>query len=185
MARYLVDPGLSRLTVKVSAGGLLSAFGHNPTISLRDFEGEARFTPETPDGAAVRFRTRPAKLEVLDDLKTSDRRDIERETRETVLETAKYPEIVFEGSNISAKKTGEGFYRAEVTGNLTLHGVTQLQTVPAHVSVIGDTIRVSGEVPLRQSDYGIRLASAVGGALKVKDEVKIAFEFVARRENGA
>jgi hypothetical protein len=35
--RYVFDPSVSRFTVQAFATGLLCAFGHNPTIAIRDF----------------------------------------------------------------------------------------------------------------------------------------------------
>jgi polyisoprenoid-binding protein YceI len=183
MARYLVDSRQSRLVVKAFASGMLASFGHNPTLALRDFEGEARFTPDSPDDAALQFRVRPAAFDVTGDVKASDRRDIERETKENVLETERFPDVVFESKHVSANKAAEGSYRVEVSGSRNLHGVTRETNVPALVSVLGDTLRAYGEVPIRQTDFGIRPVKAMGGALKVKDEVKLTFEIVARLDN--
>ena len=33
---FLIDPGLSRFTARVFASGMLSSFGHNPTIAIRE-----------------------------------------------------------------------------------------------------------------------------------------------------
>ncbi len=43
-------------------------------------------------------------------------------------------------------------------------------------------MRVAGEFPLRQSDYGIKPVSFAGGALRLKDELKFNFELVARQQ---
>jgi hypothetical protein len=40
------DARASQFTVQVFAGGLLSAFGHSPTIAIRDFSGEAEVNPD-------------------------------------------------------------------------------------------------------------------------------------------
>jgi hypothetical protein len=42
-------------------------------------------------------------------------------------------------------------------------------------------MRASGEFSLCQTDYGIELVSVAGGALKVKDDVKVSFDVVASR----
>ena len=49
---YTIDPGMSRFTVRAFASGVFSAFGHNPTIAIRDFSGEADFDPATLENAA-------------------------------------------------------------------------------------------------------------------------------------
>jgi hypothetical protein len=48
-------------------------------------------------------------------------------------------------------------------------------------------LRISGEFPLRQSDYGIKPVSFAGGALRLKDELKLSFELMAgmKEETGA
>jgi hypothetical protein len=49
---YRLDPRSSRFTIRVTAGGLLSAFGHNPLIGVRDFSGEVQFDPDFPQQVA-------------------------------------------------------------------------------------------------------------------------------------
>ena len=40
-------------------------------------------------------------------------------------------------------------------------------------------LHASSQFTLRQTDYRIELASVAGGALKVKDEVKVSFDLIA------
>jgi polyisoprenoid-binding protein YceI len=99
-----------------------------------------------------------------------------------VLETAKYPEIVFDSSKVSASKAGDGQYWINLVGDLSLHGVTSTQPVAAQVALMGDTLRAYGEFALRQTTFGIKLVSVAGGTLKVKDELKCSFDIVARKQ---
>jgi polyisoprenoid-binding protein YceI len=112
-----------------------------------------------------------------------DRREIERTMKEEVLETAKHPEITFESSDISMVKTSEGQYNVDISGTLSLHGVTRPQAVPAGVVINAGTLRAYGEFSLRQTDYGMKLASVAGGTLKLKDELKFTFDIVAHRQS--
>jgi hypothetical protein len=41
-------------------------------------------------------------------------------------------------------------------------------------------VRISGEMPLRQSDLGLTPFSAMLGALQVEDEMRVKFRIVAR-----
>jgi hypothetical protein len=50
------------------------------------------------------------------------------------------------------------------------------------VSLNGDSIRGYGECVIKQTDFGIRLVSVAGGALKVKDEVKCAFDVTFNKQ---
>lgn len=73
LAAYRVEPKPSRLTVQVTAAGLLSAFGHNPVIAVRDFTGEAKFSPDPLERASVHVEVKAASLEVSGDVSEKDR----------------------------------------------------------------------------------------------------------------
>lgn len=182
VVRYRVDAGASRFTVKAFASGLFSAIGHNPTMAIREFSGEAGFVADSLDRAFLRVTARADSLEVTDDVSQKDKLEIESRTKQEVLETDTYPEIAFESSSISATKIGDDRYAVNIKGELTLHGLTCSQTIIAQVAINGETFRASGEFSLRQTDYGIRLFSLAAGTLKVKDELKLAFDFVARKQ---
>ncbi|HMD19871.1 MAG TPA: YceI family protein [Alloacidobacterium sp.] len=180
--RYVFDGRASRFTVRAFATGLLSAMGHNPTIGIRDFSGEMRFNPDALEAGSFRLAIKTSSLGVQDDISDKDLREIERLMSQEVLETAKFPEILYDASSISVTKMSDMLYAATLNGNLTLHGVTRSQSVTARVSMLGSMLRASGDFTLDQTDYGIRLVSVAGGALKLKDELKFSFEIVARRQ---
>src|ERR1700736_437905 len=75
--RYVIDTSSSRFTVQAFATGMLSGFGHNPKIGIRDYEGEIQFVPETYDKAMVRVTVRTGAMEVLDEMKSDDRKKLE------------------------------------------------------------------------------------------------------------
>ena len=182
MARYLIDKSASRFTVRAFASGMLSALGHNPTIAIRDFSGEASFVPKAPSEDSLRLEIRAGSLEVTNDISGRDRREIERTMNQEVLEVEKYPSISYQSSSVSASPVADNMYRASIAGTLHLHGVAQREPIQAQITVSGDTLRASGEFSLSQSDYGIRLVSVAGGTLKLKDELKFSFEIVAREQ---
>ena len=179
LSSYRIDAKPSRFTVQVAAAGLLSAFGHNPVIVVRNFSGEVRFQPATLESACLRVAVQTASLEVSDDVSDKDRREIQRTMQERVLESATYPEVVFQSSSVKVSPASPGQYRVEAMGQLSLHGVTREHIVSARVTVGPDRLRASGEVSLHQTDYGIELVSVAGGALKVKDELKCSFDILA------
>src|SRR5271156_7031017 len=76
--KYLIDSGASRFSVQAFATGMLSAFGHNPIIGIRDFDGGVEFVPETYENASLRVNLRTTNLEVLDEMKGSDRKKLEQ-----------------------------------------------------------------------------------------------------------
>jgi polyisoprenoid-binding protein YceI len=120
---------------------------------------------------------------VGDEVKEKDRLEIERMMREDVLETANYPEIVFQSTNVAASRLGEGRYRARIIGDLQLHGVTQNNLwINPEVKMSGETLRAQGEFTLKQTDFGIKPVKVAGGTLKVKNELKFFFDIVAEKQ---
>src|SRR5579871_1525949 len=142
---YRLDPRPSRFTLRVTAGGLLSAFGHNPVIGVRDFKGEVQFDPASSQSASLHLEVPAGSLEVGGDVNEKDRREIEQIMRQQVLESDSYPVIEFQSSEVKVNSTGTGQFRAEISGDLTLHGVTRQQTILARITASGDRLRASGE----------------------------------------
>jgi polyisoprenoid-binding protein YceI len=179
---YSIDKSSSKFTVRVFATGMLSSLGHSPTFAIRDFDGDLQFSPDAPNQTSLRLKVRADSLEVMDDIKSKDRQEMEGTMNRTVLETAKYPEIAFSTTSVSTSQLGEGRYQANLTGNLTLHGLTQPVAIPTQVTLLGDMLRAGGEFPLLQSNFGIAPVSVAGGTLKLKDELKFTFDIVARKQ---
>ena len=179
---FVIDGRASRFTVRASASGMLAAMGHNPTIGIREFSGEMNFNPEKIEAGCFRLVVKAASLSVQDDLSEKDRREIECLMNQEVLETAKFPEIRYEASDVSVARISEMLYSAALNGELTLHGATRRQPINARVTLLGSMLRASGEFTMDQTDYNIKLVSVGGGMLKVKDELKFSFEIVARRQ---
>jgi polyisoprenoid-binding protein YceI len=180
--RYVIDGRSSRFTVRAFATGLLAKMGHNPTIGIRDLSGEVKFNPDKLEAGSFRLVIKSASMNVQDEISTKDLREMERLMNEEVLETAKFPEIVYEAPNISVSKMADMLYSATLNGNLTLHGVTRSQPITARVALLGSMLRASSDFTLNQTDYNIKLVSVAGGALKLKDELKFSFEIVARQQ---
>jgi polyisoprenoid-binding protein YceI len=90
--------------------------------------------------------------------------------------------VRYESSRIAASGAGDRFWAA-LRGDLSLHGVTNPLSITARVAVNGSSLRASGEFTLRQTDFGITLVSAAGGTIRVKDEVKCAFDVVAKKQD--
>ncbi len=181
--RYLIDSSSSKFTVRVFASGMLSALGHSPTFGIRKFAGEIEFSADAPEASSLRIQVQADSLEVLDDIKNSDRQEIESTMKQKVIETDKYPLIAFDARAASAEPLGGGRFRANLSGQLTLHGVARPLLIPVQVTPMGDMLRAGGEFSLLQTDYGITLVVVAGGALKVKDELKFVFDMVARKAN--
>jgi polyisoprenoid-binding protein YceI len=177
--QYTIDQERSRFTVRAFASGLLSGFGHNPLIGLREVSGEVNFSPGAIAESSLILRLKPDSFAVQNDVSDKDRREIERMMKDEVLEVGRFPEITFESRQVSGTQLGESMYMLKIEGDLTLHGATRSQSISAQVVPADDNIRAQGEFTIKQSDFNIKLVSVAGGALKVKDELKFAFDIVA------
>jgi polyisoprenoid-binding protein YceI len=183
MVRYLTANDRSKFTVRAFATGLFSALGHNPTIAIPGFEGEALVDPNTLENSSLRVLIQAASLEVTDDISDKDRQEINRRMYQEVLEGDSYPEIVYECTVASVSKTGEGQYWVALNGELSLHGVRRSHPVSARVTLTGDSLRAAGEFSLRQSDYEIKPVSAAGGTVTLKDDLKLTFDITAHKQS--
>jgi polyisoprenoid-binding protein YceI len=122
--KFSIDAAASRFTVQAFATGLLSSFGHNPTIGIRDFDGEIECDPKTYEKARVRVTVRTNAMEVLDEMKSDDRKKLEQEMYEQILEVNRFSQAVFESKEITVQKLGNDLLLAKVNGDLSFHGNT-------------------------------------------------------------
>ena len=167
--------------VRAFSGGLLWFKGHDHFIAARDFAGEVQLTPGAASPASLRLTVRADSLVETRDVFTEQQKQIiNKELREIVLETAKYPEITFRSTEVAGDLTG-GQFEARIGGDLTLHGVTRHIVIPAQVTLDGDTLRASGEFTVKRGDYKVKATSAVHGLVRVRDKLKFTFDIVARR----
>lgn len=182
LAHFVVDARGSRFTVQAFATGVLSAMGHNPTIGIPSLSGEVDFAPDPPSASGLHLAVQSASLSAIDDIPDRDRREIERLMKDQVLEVSRYPEIKYEAASISISRLDTSLFSATLNGTLSLHGIARIQPVQARVAFLGEMLRASGEFTVKQSDYQIKPVSVAGGALKVKDELKLSFEIIARSQ---
>jgi polyisoprenoid-binding protein YceI len=177
--RYRIDASRSRFVVRAFAGGLLWFKGHDHFIAVRDFSGEAEVTPGSVTPASLTLRVRADSLEETRDIFTPQQKQIiNRELKEIVLETAKYPEISFRSTEVTLK-TVRGALRARIVGDLTLHGVTRRIRIPAEVSLNGRELRARGQFTIDRGDFNVRATSAFHGTVRVRDKLKFTFDIVA------
>jgi polyisoprenoid-binding protein YceI len=183
MACYRLDPDPSRFTVQAFASGMLSFLGHSPTFAVRDYDGEIRLDAQALADMWLQVSVRADSLKLLNQVRPADRADIEGRMRQEVLETAAYPEIQFESGSVTGSQTGQGQYQLRIGGRLALHGVTHPHEVDARLLVYDDGIRLIGETGLQLSDYRIRPVTALGGSIKLKDQLRLTFDLAAWKED--
>jgi len=164
-----IDTARSVLTVRAYKTGLFSAFAHDHEIRAPIQKGAV-----DEDKNTVEFTVDARALRVLDPgVSEKDRADIQiTMLGPKVLDSEKFPEIRFRSTSI-----GEGGDdKWIVRGDLTLHG----QTHSLKVDVTGSDGHYVGSVRLSQKDFGITPVSIAGGSVKVKDEILVEFDIVAK-----
>jgi polyisoprenoid-binding protein YceI len=164
-----IDPARSTITVKVFRSGLFSVFAHNHEIRAPIAIGSADETART-----VELSVRAADLRVLDpDASPKDRAQVQsRMEGPEVLDAPRFPEIRFRSTAV--QPLGDGRWR--ITGDLTLHGVTR----PVLVDVTGGSGHYTGTAALKQRDFAMKPVRIAGGAVSVKDEIRLAFDVALR-----
>jgi polyisoprenoid-binding protein YceI len=181
VARYRLDASRSKFMVRAFAGGPLWLKGHDHFVAARDFSGDVQITPGASPPASLLMTVRSESLVETRDVFTPQQKQIiDKELREIVLETAKYPEITFKSTEVTGDITG-GQFEAKVGGDLTLHGVTRHIVIPATVTLDGGELRARGEFTISRRDYNVKATSAFHGLVRVRDRLKFTFDIVGRR----
>ncbi|GAC1673844.1 MAG: hypothetical protein PVS2B2_07490 [Candidatus Acidiferrum sp.] len=183
LAHFAIDARASLFTVQAFAAGMVAVVAHSPKFAIREMVGQLSFTAGSLQNASVKLTINVGSLEIMDEVSSSDRREIERVMFDEVLEKNKYPKVEYESSRASVSKTGENMFRVNVAGDLTLHGVTRGMGLDSQIVAGEDTIRAQGSFSLMQSEYGLRIASVAGGTLKLRDELKCGYFILARRQD--
>ena len=94
--------------------------------------------------------------------------------RDTALEVGEFPTATFELTEPATIE--EGATAVELTGDLTIHGVTQPATFEAEVAgdaASGDPVQVIGSIPITFADFDVEAPSL--GFVTVEDEGSIEF----------
>jgi polyisoprenoid-binding protein YceI len=138
---------------------------HVPVAQLTIDEPELR-GKEGPD-----FPT-----EVPDSAKEGTRRNM---LSEALLNGAQYPDITLVSQHIQTTAAAGSPVRADV--QVTICGQAHTLSVPVIYSFEDSRLIVSGELPIKQTDLGLKPFSAMLGALQVQDELRVRFRIVARQ----
>lgn len=179
--RFRIDPAQSKFFVHARRGGLAWFKGHSHKLAVRDYDGFAELDLTAINPASLQLNVRAASLEETDPVFTDEqKRIIKKELDEIVLETAKYPDIVFKSTAVTGKINGSGF-DVKIRGDLSLHGVTRSVEIPARVTVTGDTLRAVGEFEIDRKDFKVNATNAFHGLVRVKHGVSFIFDIVATR----
>lgn len=162
-----IDATRSTVTVHVFKSGLFSGFAHNHEISAPIAEGTVDALQQQ-----VWLRVDARNMRVIDpEASESTRAQVQKKMQgPDVLDSERFAQISFESTGVQLL----GNDHWSVHGNLTLHG----RTKPVTVDVTMAAGHYKGTAALKQSHFGITPIRLAGGAVKVKDEVKIDFDIV-------
>jgi polyisoprenoid-binding protein YceI len=164
-----IDTARSAATVHVYKSGLFSGLAHNHVIKAPIASGTLDV-----EHRRVELAFKAVDMKVID-VEGSDSERLEIETTmkgPKVLDASRFPDIIFASQAI--KVLAPDHY--EVTGELKLHGVTR----PLTVTVAFVQGHYTASLKLKQTDFGIEPVKIAGGAVKVKDEIELSFEIVAK-----
>ena len=165
-----IDAAKSVMTVRVYKAGVFSALGHDHDIA-------APIAAGTVDLGAhkVELQLNAAALKVRDAGESDKDRDKVQSTMAgpDVLDAEHHPQITFKSTE--AEPLGNGSWRLH--GELNLHG----QTHAVAVEVAEKGGHYVGTSSFRQTEFGIKPVKIAGGAVRVKDQVRIEFDIQLAR----
>ena len=122
----------------------------------------------SPAGCNASLSIDPRSIEIVEarggvkSLSDKDRRDIDKNINEKVLESGKYPELKFESSSCSGAEPN-----FTAAGNMTIKGTTR----PVNIDINVNGTTVTARTSISQKDFGIKPFSAMMGAIKLRDDV--------------
>ena len=144
-----------------------------------DFNGSIVKDDENPANASVVLEIQATSIDTNNEKRDADLRS------DSFFDVAKFPTISFVSNEI--EKTGASTYR--VTGNLTMHGVTQQVTLPVEFG--GEVADGRGNfkagfsttVTINRKEFGITWNRILdNGAAMLGDDVEVQIEIEATRK---
>ena len=97
-------------------------------------------------------------------------------------EALKTPEITYEMTSSSLLKTAGDSFVVRTAGKLSIAGVTREVVFDVTVQRSGERRYIlTGQTPIRMTDYGIKPPVAMMGTLKTGNDVTVAFRWVVER----
>jgi len=179
-----VDARQSKLEIHVYREGFLKAFGHDHLITATEFSGRIHLVEAELGKSSLTFEAESRSLRVVDPGESEkDRQEVQTTMLgDQVLDAARFPRIRFVSTAVRAKPAKDGQTELEIEGKLSLHGVEKPVTVPVRIRRGAGGLAADGEAVFLQSDYGTTPIKVGGGAVRVKDKLKISFHIVAAGE---
>ena len=89
--------------------------------------------------------------------------------------TASFKGIITNPSAVNFEKNGK--YTVNVSGELTMHGITKAITSKGLITVSGKTINASSDFTVKLEDYGINGGAIAAGKVSKEPKISVAAEF--------
>lgn len=165
---HRLAPDNGTLHVKTYREGVAAKVGHDLVIEVTRWEAQVAIADD-PAASSVELSADPHSLEVrsgergVKPLTDKDRAEIRKNIDEKIL---RGQPIAFRSTSVRLADGGQ----LAVDGELTMGGSTRPVSARLDVDAGG---RVSGTIPLVQSEWGIKPYRGLMGALKVRDDVEI------------
>lgn len=184
---YRIDRPASSAVILVRRAGPLARFGHDHAIVAGNIDGWIAWPPGQAgqrradlwlDVAGLEVDPAAAREEFA--LDTSPDEAAIAGTRNNmlqhVLQASRWPRVRLQVAHA-------GGAPPDVRLNLTLelNGAAQALQIPAQLALSADALTATGTFTLQQSAWGIEPYSALGGGLRVADQVEIHFRLAATR----
>jgi polyisoprenoid-binding protein YceI len=144
-----------------------------------DFEGSINYDEANPDQSSVEVTIKTASIDTGVKMRDDDLRS------PNFFDAEKFPTITFKSKSV--KSTGKD--TADVTGDLTMHGVTKEVVLKVELIGKGTGMKpgsiVSGwdaTTALKRSDFGLTWNKVIEGTQVVGDDVKIELHVEADKQ---
>ena len=179
---YVIDSSASAVQVHVGKSGVFGFAGHTHEVAAERFEGRVDADPDDLARSSVElsFEASGLKVSAQGEPEGDAPKVQEVMAGPKVLDVSRFPAIRFRSRQVAGRRAADGAYELQVSGEISLHGVSRPVTVPVRVELSGTTLTASGRAALVQRAFGMEPVSAGGGTVKVKNEVGIEFRIVAR-----
>ena len=170
---WTLDSSAGALQILTGVAGRAAKMGHRLTIGVKTWQATVQWQGDQPASAEL-----VVDVDSLQVLKgeggvtplAGPEKGVARSNALKSLDAKKFPQIRFSASEIA--KTADGY---RMTGSLEIHGTSRPQVVDLKVEDRGDGWALSAQVPVTQTDFGIKPYSLFMGSLKVAGEVTIGF----------
>lgn len=187
---YRIDPQSSDIRLLVYRDGVLSTFGHNHVISLKDFAGTIHLRPKLAQ-SRVELDI-PVNMLIVDDptVRRQEGLDFANEpskddiaaTRANMLSNALLNAIRFPAIKVTGT-SGPVDAKNSAMLDLSVQLVDQeiKLTLPAALKLEGDQLEASGAVELSHTQLGLKPFSALLGSLRVAEQMKFKYRIRAHK----